>query len=97
MIYLSAGWRAKFVRGFNRAWTTMYNMLDAISALLWRLLEVHIVKAVMFTVFIVALSEVNFHICHTCQSVYFLLMEHRINIESNLSEYCIVTCEMTKE
>ena len=82
------GLRAKFARGFSHAWNTMYNMLDAISALLWRLLEVHIIKAVMFTVFIVALGEVtllcqgqlSYIVTSVCHQIVVLVLHIMINI-----------------
>lgn len=78
----------------------MYSMLDAISALLWRIMEVHIVKLVMITVIAVAMAEVSptsslpplFTLLQCC----FLLPPLGVSTECPLCDFCGGGCGCTQ-
>ena len=54
-----AAWKQRAVQWCKTGYKQVNQLLDRFSALIWRLLEIHIFKAVAFTVFLVCLEEVR--------------------------------------
>ena len=63
-----AGWKERVIAWMKFVYRNIDKLLRRFSALIWRLLEIHIFKAVALTIFLTCIHEVGVTTVHLCSA-----------------------------